>query len=358
MTDDNSESGQDQAPPKIKLGLNGNGQTKPPTTVEAKPAPTDGDAPPKLKLSRPPSQRLLKPDAAMMEEKKSTTRISLSEAKPTSASSSSTQREKVETTRVDLSAAVAPPKSKPIRSIPEAKSATIQIDDMSQESLDDLYKAALNATQRVVLDEHNVSGITGDASASLRQAEMADANKKNTARIDLNEMLTPEEQAELQKKKTMSIDGAKPIPAPTVRLRPPVPSSGDSSSTISIAPPDMTESQKSETARIDLPGGLPPSGASPPSQRKTIRIKRPDGTSLSTGARAITVARAGAASSTPAATPRADAIKLDSEAETDDEESSLTFSILALVAVLVALAVVYVLAATMTPDLPFPGRLV
>lgn len=357
MTNDNSKSDQDQEPPKIKLGLNGNGLPKPPTTVEPKSAPTDGDAPPKLKLSRPASQRLKKPEPATVEEKKSTTRISLSEAKPAIKDPADVQRQKVETTRVNLSSAVPPPKAKPVRTDTEEKSATIQIDDLSQESLDDLYKAALNATQRVILDEHKTAAASGDVSASLRQVEIAEANKKHTARIDLNEMLTPEEQAELQKKKTMSIGEEKPAPAATVKLRSPVSGADAGSSTISIAPVDTTESQKSETARIDLPGGIPASGGSPPSQRKTIRIKRPDGSSLSAGGRTLTIARTGTATA-PTAIPSEDALTLDSEAGSDAESHSLTFSLLALVAVLVALAVVYVLTATMMPDLPFPGRLV
>ncbi len=245
-----------------------------------------------------------------------------------------------------------------------AKGRTMQIADIEGESLDDLYKAALNATQRVILDEKERAADAGTAESetqALKKAEMAESTKKSTARLDLQDMLSDEDRKEMLKDETMhiNVDGeAEPQkPKGTLKISRTAdaepPARSDSTMPISL---DTEESKKSETARIELPREVA-SSSGPSSQRKTIRIKRPDGTGAAP--RSLSVARK--------AEPVSDVGGADSEAVTkastltlDHEEESVhpAFGAVALVAVLVGVLLLYVLVATLTSALPFPGRLV
>lgn len=251
--------------------------------------------------------------------------------------------------------------------IVEAESAdekSIQIQDIEGESLDDLYQAALNATQRVILDEKEKAAtnkIAIDEAQTLKKAELAEASKKSTARLDLAEMLSDDERSEIMKHETMHIntDGSAPRPSGTMKIQRPAtpPPEAMSDSTMAI-PLDLEESKKSETARIELPRDI--ASSKPASGRKTIRIKRPDGGGVAATRPALSVARTSAsAPDETAPTATAEAARAAISFDTNDEEvDSPAFAAVALVAVLVGLALVYVLAATLVPALPFPGRLV
>ncbi len=261
-----------------------------------------------------------------------------------------------------------PPAEAAAEAQPEEKASedkSIQLENIDGESLDDLYQAALNATQRVILDEKEKAAtnkIDTDESQVLKKAELAEASKKSTARLDLGEMLSDDERQEIMKHETMHIsaDGsspAKPKPSGTMKIqRPDSPAPEAASDSTMAIPLDLEESKKSETARIDLPREL--ASSKPSSGRKTIRIKRPDGSGAAARP-ALNVARSSSSSSesapTSAETAARNAISFDAD---DSDVDSPAFGALALVAVLVGLALVYVLVATMVPALPFPGRLV
>ncbi len=241
-----------------------------------------------------------------------------------------------------------------------SKDKTIRLDNIEEESLEDLYQSALNATQRVILDEQQKKKETGpqkaaDETQALKHAEMAEATKKSTARLNLQEMLSDEDQKELLKQQTMHIsaDESPPAkPSSTIKIQKPDDAEQKSSATISI-PTDFDGIGKSETARVDLPRKV--TSTKPPTQRKTIRIKRPDAGGPGATRPALAVARPATRTSKLSEANKAAAgtLKLDSE-----ESAHPAFAAVAVIAVLVGLVLVYVLAATLSPGIPFPGRLV
>jgi len=331
------------APPKI-TGNGGHGdengaaEQKTPATIKLK--KPMGAEPPKLKLQRPPSERkpVQTPDDPESKAKRETARISLSEAKP------------VETGAVPAKPVTVPPKA--AGSTTEAiKSSTIRIDDIREESLEEIYKAALNATQRVILDDEAKA-----KTDQLRALTEEKPSKESTIKLqpsflskDDDELKNITDQA--IKMETARIDDVEE----------------DANRTVALS--SLTDAGKSETARIEAP---PEEAVSPPSQRKTIRIKRPDGAAAGTP-RTISIARAGGATATAPGTGRKLSIKqATGEAAAgeiaeaggeitlvvSDEKASPVMGSLALVASLLAICVVYVLLATLYEAVPFPGRLI
>lgn len=143
---------------------------------------------------------------------------------------------------------------------------------------------------------------------------------------------------------------AGPARPKTIQMKRPAPAPGESI----IVSPETTASateqaRKSETARIDLSAEELDRPATRP---KTIRIKRPDGTS---GRKALTISRPeqSAAAEEPTAIQSAEEMVLGEEAGPD-----LLTGLLTIAATLVAAALVYVLLAqTLAPTLPLPGRI-
>ena len=234
------------------------------------------------------------------------------------------------------------------------KSQPIHLEDINEDSLEDLYKAALNATQRVILEEKEATSrikpATSDAS-SLTEPETAELRKNVTAHLNLADISDPKETQ--SPSETDRLSGKEP-PKPqagTVRLHRPSPPGAQ----VVPAAPEQASDTKSATARIDLPPSAMGS-QSTPTQRKTIRIKRPAPAGGGAGGPRLTVTRAaGEKKAVPAvAGASKKAVKLDS----DEFEVHPAFTAVAVVAVLISLAVVYVLAATLVPGIPFPGRLV
>ncbi len=106
-----------------------------------------------------------------------------------------------------------------------------------------------------------------------------------------------------------------------------------------------SDAKKSETARIDLP---PEAEERPITRPKTIRIKRPDGT---TARKQLTIARPADAESVTAA-------PVVAAMEGEEAEVGTAFSACALAAVVVTSILIYVLMAqTIASSLPFPGKI-
>lgn len=228
---------------------------------------------------------------------------------------------KVETTRIDLAQAVSPTKD------------TQKVDTSA---------ASKMTTMRVEIVEPQ------QRKSETTRIDLAAAAPKPAGRVDLAK--EPGTSDSLFARNTMAVGVPTPPPAArpkTIQVKKPVARPSEPMITTGTPTPEaVSEAKKSETARIDLP----PEGTDRPATRpKTIRIKRPDGSS---GRKSLTIARpAGEEAPTISAMP--------SSFDAEDEGPGTAFSILALVAVLVACVVLYVLAAqTLAPTLPFPGRLV
>ncbi|MBW7908440.1 MAG: hypothetical protein H3C50_05900 [Kiritimatiellae bacterium] len=237
---------------------------------------------------------------------------------------------KAETTRLDLKQAVAP-----IASVGDTQPVQADISTAKRET-QRLAPAAPNVTMRIETDE---------------------ARKKETARIDLPESafqkkpgtqprsVAPEGAEEVFKRSTIPVGIPTPPPTKpkTIAVKRPLGTQPAKPATVVVSPAEkaVAEAKKSETARIDLPSGT---GEDRPATRpKTIRIKRPDGTSAR---KALTISR-----------PDEDAAPIRSF-DGEEEEAGSAFSIIALVAVLVTCVLLYVLAAqSIAPNLPWPGRL-
>ncbi len=236
------------------------------------------------------------------------------------------------------------------------KQQTIKIDDLQEESLEDLYKAALNATQRVVLDSQQkkaTSQINKDGEASTQEAAAEGGKEKtSTARVDLQEMLADKkDRPESSKSKTIAISEDQGEPpaseseAPTVKLkRTPTAETEEEEEEETVIP----GADKSATARIDLPPEV--TSSAPPTQRKTIRIKRPEAGATG-GPRKLNIARTSGGGAKPAAGKKPSAPDIKIEDTGDDVHPA--FAAVALVAVLVAMVLVYVLVATLYPGVPF-----
>jgi hypothetical protein len=244
---------------------------------------------------------------------------------------------KSETTRIDLAQAVSP------------SSETKRIDTLS---------ASKMTTMRVELVEPQ-------RKAETTRIDLAAAAPKPAPRIDLTQEVGISD--DLFKRNTMAVGVSSPPQQPippmtrpkTIQVkRPGSKPAEEQITTTGASAESVSEAKKSETARIDLP----PEGSDRPTTRpKTIRIKRPDGTS---GRKPLMIARpADEMASGTAASPVSPVMEEGfavSEAGGGEEEGAGTvFSILALVALLVTCVVVYVLAAqTIALDLPFPGRII
>jgi hypothetical protein len=185
--------------------------------------------------------------------------------------------------------------------------------------------------------------------AETTRIDLAAAAPKPAPRIDVTNDGGSSD--DLFKRNTIAVGVPTPPPMTrpkTIQVKRPSATPSETIITTASSAASVSEAKKSETARIDLP---PDGGDRPATRPKTIRIKRPDGTSAR---KPLMIARpseeAGEAAET--ISPLSDSIPAEAE------EVGTLFSILALAALLVACVVVYVLAAqTVAPNLPFPGRL-
>jgi hypothetical protein len=200
----------------------------------------------------------------------------------------------------------------------------------------------------VQIDEERAKGDTARLDArTIAGAE--EAAKKRTARIDLNEVL--DESDDIFKRRTALLDATKfagvteapgaprtirikrPETPPTTPLRKPEPTAEEEAP---VTVMESDSSKKSETARIDLP---PEAADQPPTRRKTIRIKRPEGVS----SKPLVIGKTESVGEPVAAV----------SAKPAEEEAGTLFSALALVAVLVGIALVTVQSLTLRSFMQF-----
>jgi len=319
-------------------------------------------------------------------EKKGTSRIALSAAHPPPA--------KEGTTRIELddAATAEQPRQEAQRGTPEDRTATpdeeapatepaakdpskastmrIELDEEPEKPApaepaeQGVSDARKQPTQRIQLTEdaeeekmRDTSRLETQALRSVSEIE----KKKRTSRIELPESVESQD-AEARKKRTLSLEESKLGPQQKTAETP----AGKQPKTIRIKRPDTpqtkvmprqpdasadeaAEAKKGETARLDLP---PEAAPRPPTQPKTIRIKRPDGTSTR---KPMTITR-------PAAAPKpapSEGPGLASAVEAEEESSvGALFVLMALVAVVNILVLLYVLLGqTYVLEIPFPGRL-
>ncbi|MCZ7593017.1 MAG: hypothetical protein M5U15_13165 [Kiritimatiellae bacterium] len=253
---------------------------------------------------------------------------------------------KAETTRIDLKMATPPiatvGDTQQVQPDAEPAKPTIRVESAPKKTeTQKVGPAALNTTMRV---------------------EVADSPKSKTTRIDIpaeafqkapgapSRGQVPQGAEDVFKRTTIPV--GIPTPPPTAAGKPKTISikrpATAAAPAISPADKAVADAKKSETARIDLPADV--GGERPATRPKTIRIKRPDGTSAR---KALTIARPDEAASAPEQRP------LSIEGiEDEGEEIGSVFSVLTLVATIFVGILLYVLAAqSIAPNLPWPGRL-
>lgn len=337
--------------------------------------------------SQPPA-----PQAPMGPPKSDTSRIDLADAEAPHPVSS---HETLNIKDILPNAPSAPPKAVPakplttvVKAIPAAspKTSTSRISlDAALSETDSLSDVAKDATVRVDLTAIQQGGAVPSA--------IADAQKNRTARIRIEEPAAPASDTAhialgqagaasdtahidlgdgaADETSHISLAGAPPIPpsAPpkTIRLqrpttlpktvvlpRPTAAAAGAPPKTVVLKRPDEEgESGKGATARILVPEGIVQAG--PATQRKTIRIKRPDSAPIS-GGKTLVIARPTRPASVSLPASAAEEAEEVAREMTREKEPGVLFSLLALAATLVAAALAYILAAqTVAPNLPVPG---
>jgi hypothetical protein len=252
---------------------------------------------------------------------------------------------KKETARIQLSAT---------SSIPQGVAPRDQNINTNATALpeEDPNETAKKSTVRVQIDEGRAKGDTVRLDVpSMAGAE--EAVKKRTARINLDEVI--DENDDIFKRRTALLDAdnfsgvtqAPGLPR-TVRIKrpesPPIdaikkPLVTDEEKEVSLTAEaiDPETSKKSETARINLP---PEVTEQPPTRRKTIRIKRPEGMMLSKPM-IIAGSKAVARPSGPMTLAK------------EEEEVGAAFSVMTLVAILVGIALITVQSLTLRDFLQF-----
>lgn len=317
MADEAPKTNGNGEPPKIKLDL-GNGTARPKTG----PRDDDAGAPPRIRIQ------------------------------PTA--------KKTETTRIDLAQAQPPPaaKGETQQVLPEAaeagKRSTVRVDvPLAAKAETQRVKAETKRVDASTISKQTTVRVEGDEKRKTETTRIslpADSFRKAAPKIDVGEVAAGESE-DVFKRRTIPVGIPTPPPAAaakpkTIQVKKPAMRPGEPS--LAATPPaeeTVSEAKKSETARIDLP---PDVGERPATRPKTIRIKRPDGT---TARKALTIAR-------PSEEEAPVALGAAVGAEAGEEEPGTVYSVLALVALLVTCVLLYVLAAqSFAPDLPFPGRL-
>ena len=238
---------------------------------------------------------------------------------------------KSDTTRIDLASAKPPP------SILDKKDLPADADDYFKRS-----------TMRIDLTPPG-----GDKKSETTRIDIppvGETVKKQTAKMDLPGAA---ERGDVFPAKAVPVGipatpAAPPTRPKTLQIKKPMAAAAGESIIVS---PESTASateqaRKSETARIDLTAEDLDRPATKP---KTIRIKRPDGTSAR---KALTISR-----------PEGESAPTISQEPVEhvgavEESSGILEGIVAIAALLVAGVLFYVLLGqTLAPDLPFPGRI-
>jgi len=344
MADEKNETTPGQTPPpKIKLTPLNLAGARPPTVV-FKRAP--GGAPDGVPL------------APRTQVKKETSRIDLAEAesaptlpgepppnlKKVFAEATQpvprgipAQNPKAETSRIDLAEAVPAPQLRPEAPSPDQ---TVRVD------LDAAADAAgLDQTTRVTPDQTARVTEAGDATTRISLPDATAPVGDATLRITLPDATAPVS-VEAPPPRTVKLNRGGPPPRTIILKRPNgAEATAEESATAAESLAEATE--KGQTARITIPQLEEDSGPST-AQRKTIRIKR-SGPAGSAASKPLAVAR-------PASD---DDVAAEAAGIEADETPGGVWSVLALAATLLLLALVYLLCAqSVAPGWPWPGKVV
>lgn len=301
---------------------------------------------------------------------------------------------KKETSRIELSDAEAPTEAPgetltvrdALSANPKSATSRIQLDFAQEGVPGEQVPEAKDSTSRIVLGGAAASARSslGGKDATVRMdltglvekggtpsSSSKDATAGQTARLDLTGLVDKSSSySDASKTATANQTAAQtgrvdapgvPVAAPprTVRLQRPSTSPktvvlrrpGEASpAPVQVtreATPESTEqeSEKGATARITIPESVLPSQAT--AQRKTIMIKRP-------GQSTLTLAKPVVA---PSAAVEPEMEEILGQLQKEDEPGTI-YSVMALVATMVLAVLLYVLIAqTLAPNLPFPGRI-
>jgi hypothetical protein len=380
MADDRA-SRDEQAPPKIRLtkngksASNGNGNG----TANGKESTTHLD----LTADKPAG-----PDEG---SKKSTTHLDLTEEKPSAAGESPTKKStthidltesetvpavneaKDATTHIDLSqAAVKKPEAHPpskTPSAPDAKSVTTHIDltdaaEFLQSGSLPEGRLSRRKSETARIDLSDTSNLNAEIGA-VPEGRKLESPKAETSKVDLKdaEELTLEKQIETAKKQTMRVilsqtAGMGDIEIPEAGKKPPrtvkIKRDEDPSQAATLVDQPVPTVDKGATSRLDLPEGF----EKPATQRKTIRIKRPD--AAPTGAKPARTLKLARSSDEAAATLPESLQEPSVTSYSQEREPGAVFAAVALLAVLVTGVLVYLLMTQMPfgAEWPWPGKLV
>jgi hypothetical protein len=358
MTEEKEHDGQKKEPPKIKLGLeeelahlDGDRSLEPagdtPKSRTTKIDLSAAQPPPKAGTTRidvsqavpgTPKKATTRIDASQAEApppKRSTARIDVSTAKPPSGDTQMVSG-KSETSKLDLSRAVPPPSS-----APEAPTAAEPAESDLEETV--IPSAAKLSTQRILLDDD----VGEPPKPGLKTVAEVQAAKSQTSRIDLPGSVEEKDEDVLKRRTAPLTMGSSAAPT-TVKKKP------EEEGITQVRPrPTVEEGQapQSSTLRLDLPQEP---ASSKPGQPKTIRIKRPDGTS---SRKPLTIARAGSATA-DAAQPEPSLAAGSASFVVEQAGPGVVYTVLMVLSILVALVVIYaLLGQTYALDLPFWGKL-
>ena len=276
-------------------------------------------------------------ETARIDVKKSTIRI---DAIPQTVSGE-TQHTGGETKRIDLKT-VETGQMKPQPSSSAAPAATSKMSDTQQQKMK-------KETTRLEIPPEVAKRQTGKIQTGP-VAESQDVFKKRTGKIQtapvamppVVPVLSPSSAADTVARPKTILVRRPPKSAET----PPRPTSASN-----VLAEATSQARKSDTARLEIPRSGSAADDRPTTRPKTIRIKRPDGT---TARKQLTIARPaeGAESSLPAGlrAPKATAAAVS--------EPGGVWTILAIAAALVVCALIYLLLAqTYVPTLPVPGKI-
>lgn len=239
---------------------------------------------------------------------------------------------------------------------PLKKSETARIDLASAKpppSIVDKEKLPADAADYFGRSTMRIETGPADKKSETARIELPpEAAKAKTSKIDLASA------PEIFKATTMAIGvpatpppAAKPLRPKTVMVKRPGAPAGPGESII-VSPATTAsaaeQARKSETARIDLSAEELERPATRP---KTIRIKRPDGT---TGRKPLAISRPESEEAAPARV----SAPLAAAHAGEEEQPGLLVGITAIAATIVAGILMYVLLAqTLAPGLPFPGKI-
>ncbi|MDP6630495.1 MAG: hypothetical protein QGH42_12485 [Kiritimatiellia bacterium] len=305
-----------------------------PAAAESAEEPADKAEPAPIPAATEAAAEEARPSIKLKPLKPATAQADTPEAREEAPAKSDTKRK---TSRIPLEAAKAPDEDAKTEGVATLKPKTIKIKPSAP-------VPKMRSTQPLSI----TVPITEDDSSKLA----TDAAKRKTSRIPLEEALTadkePDEPAE-------PADPARPK---TIKIRRP----GSETATVKAKKPSSAakakqadDSEMSKTSRLDLP---PDAADATPTQKKTIRVKRPDG--------------GGAAKPAAKSHPAQGVVPPEPVGPIRSDEPGAVWAILAVAASLVIGVLIYVLAAqavgpnisltglsswTDGPNLSWPGKI-